>query len=197
MRKIDNLPCYDLFIDEMSAEFGVSVMSLVDSPAVEKNFIALSGRRIELHLDSEKKIITGVALRADFPIYRIDEKTGKEYYFTISPSQMLKIVQKFMREKRIDSVNLMHDSDLMVDDVYLIESFILSEKLKPAYPEFLDVEAGSWLVSYKVDNVAVWNLVKENKLRGFSVELTGFLGIENKNLIMTEQDEELLFNVLI
>lgn len=196
MKKIDNLPCYDLFIDEMAEEFGVSVMSLVDEPAVQKNFVALSTyKKQTIHLNDEKKIVTGVALRANFPIYRIDEKTGFEYYFTISPEQMLKIVKKFMREKLLDSVNIMHDSSLQVDDVYLIESFILSDKLKSSYPEFSDVEPGSWLVSYKIDNPTVWQLIKEKKIRGFSVELTGFMGIEKNNL--SNDEEDLLFNVLV
>jgi hypothetical protein len=35
---------------------------------------------------------------------------------------------------------------------------------------FEDVPDGSWFGSFKVDNDEVWKLVKEGKVRGFSVE---------------------------
>jgi len=35
---------------------------------------------------------------------------------------------------------------------------------------FEDVKDGSWFGSFKVENEDVWELVKEGKLKGFSVE---------------------------
>jgi len=206
MQSISGIPVYNFSIDDFDEELGVSTISFVDDPAVEKNFIALSKsafkrrvKTIKLSLNEEKRIVTGVALRADFPIYRRDED-GKEYFLTVSKDEMHKIMVKFMREKRTDSVNLMHDDRLFVDNVFLIESFIFTKKHKLIYPEFSDVEHGSWMVSYKVNNDNVWALVKNGTLKGFSVEMLGFmLGKEPKdnellkcliNYFIYEQEKE-------
>lgn len=172
--EINGIPVYDFIIDEEITDEGVNIMSIVDEPAVEKLFVKLNSHEKQtekLAINDEKRIITGVALRADFPIYRNDN--GKEYYFMLSKSEILKIVQKFMREGRLKSVNLQHQYN--TKDIYLFESFVLSDKLKLDYEEFKDVENGSWMVSYKVDNDEVWNKIKQGEFNGFSVEMTGEL----------------------
>lgn len=168
------IPVYSLTIDEMKEDYGVSVISFVESPAIEKTFLALSKQKeLKLSVNTEKRIVTGVALRADFPIYR--KSNGKEFYFTVSQDEMEKIMQKFMLEKRGDAVNIEHEKNASVNNVFLIESFLLTDHHKLAYPEFSDVESGSWMVSYKVNNDKVWEAVKDGKLKGFSVELVGDL----------------------
>jgi len=43
-----------------------------------------------------------------------------------------------------------------------------------------DLPNGTWFVSMKVNNPAVWQKVKEGKLKGFSIE--GFFGMEKKEV---------------
>ncbi|MCD8080119.1 MAG: XkdF-like putative serine protease domain-containing protein, partial [Bacteroides sp.] len=189
------IPIYTLSIDTMKEEYGVSVMSFVKDPAVGKNFITLCEEStiMKLSVNEEKRVVTGVALRADYPIYRQTQQ-GKEFYFTISPDEMQNIVQKFMQEKRGDSVNIEHGSETHVNGVFLIESFLLSEHHKLAYPEFKDVENGSWMVSYKVNNPHVWDAVKNGSLKGFSVEITGDLHEQTRQELSRNRK---LFELLI
>jgi hypothetical protein len=35
---------------------------------------------------------------------------------------------------------------------------------------FEDVKEGSWFGSFKVENEEVWNMIKDGKVKGFSVE---------------------------
>lgn len=180
MNNIHGIPVYDLTIDMLNDEYGVSVISLVENPAVEKAFITLSDQSpIRLSVVDDRKIITGVALRADYPIYRKDPATGKEYFFRISAEQIERIMQKFMAEKRLDMVNIEHDPRMTPKDIFLWESYQLTDKHKIGYPEFADIETGSWMVSYKVDNNTVWKAIKSGRLRGFSAEIFGNLN-ENK-----------------
>jgi hypothetical protein len=53
----------------------------------------------------------------------------------------------------------------------MFESFI-SDSSRGILPMkgFEDSPEGSWFGSFKVDNEAVWNDVKEGKFKGFSVE---------------------------
>lgn len=176
---LDGIPVYNLVINEKDEEDGVSMMSIVDKPAVEKDFLKFNTQKSNIaekksfkySLNEEKRIITGVALRADYPIYR--KEGEKEFYINMDASTIEKIVQKFMREKRLNEVNLLHEKE--VDGVFLVESFLLNKNHKVSFQEFSDVSEGSWLVSYKVDNDDVWKYIKDGKLKGFSVELTGEL----------------------
>ena len=62
---------------------GITAVSLVKYPAVEKNFITFSKeeeqkKKINFAVDEEKHNIMGCVLRANFPIYRRDGEYG--YY---------------------------------------------------------------------------------------------------------------------
>lgn len=45
-------------------------VSLVEDPAIESNFIALSKERIPIKLEDEKRLLVGAALVPNKPIYR-------------------------------------------------------------------------------------------------------------------------------
>jgi hypothetical protein len=65
----------------------------------------------------------------------------------------------------------MHDNGMTVEGVTMFESWIVDEKRGiKAMKGFEDVKDGSWFGSFKVENEDVWELVKEGKLKGFSVE---------------------------
>ena len=63
---------------------GLMAISIVDFPAVEKNFIRFKDKskekRIVLKADNDQRVITGVALLADTPIYRYDPAMGGDYW---------------------------------------------------------------------------------------------------------------------
>lgn len=174
----EGLPLYNISIDELNNEDGVSVMSLVESPAVEKEFLKFSKqKKIDFSLNEEKRVVTGVAIRADYPILRSDEN-GNWYYVTFSKECIEKIVLKFMAEKRTSEVNEEHGND--VEDVFLFESFILKKGHFVKYPGFDDVSEGSWIVSYKVNNDEIWNKIKSGQLNGFSIEMNASLSKDFK-----------------
>lgn len=166
---LNGIPIYNVTLEDDAD--GVFMMSIVDTPAVDSNFLKFNKHRQKViyHFNDEKRIITGVALRANYPIYRFDGKD--EFYVQFTPKDIEIMANKFMKEKKLNNVNVDHNKD--VDGIYLIESFILSERHN--YPEFKDVDLGSWIVSYKVENQEVWEAIKSGKLNGFSVEITGIL----------------------
>lgn len=173
MSTINGLPVFKWIIDENDPEAGVSIMSIVDDPAVEKNFMKFTKQKqhTKYSIDNDKQIITGVAIRADYPIYR--NEGGEEFYTVFDADIIEKLVHKFMRESRNSLVNINHEDD--AKGIYLFESFIMKEKHKEIYPEFKDINPGSWIVSYKVDDKAVWEKIKAGELNGFSIEVYGQL----------------------
>jgi hypothetical protein len=133
--------------------------------------------------DEEERIITGALMLADTPIYRNDG--NGEYYVVFSKDTIKKIAQKYFKKGYQNNVNLMHDSGMVQDGVTMFESWIVDEKrgIMPM-KGFEDVKDGSWFGSFKVENDEVWNLVKEGKVKGFSVE-----GIFNYSKPMTKEEK--------
>ena len=62
----------ELLIDEGSLQAGIQAISVVESPAIEEDFVALKEEaRVELKtIDKEKRILMGAALIPNKPIYR-------------------------------------------------------------------------------------------------------------------------------
>ena len=169
---IHNLPLYELMFDDNDSNLGCSKISLVEEPAVEEFFLKFSKDEQEKEhksfyfKDDSKRIITGIAMRADYPIYR--NQDGQEFYVQFSKDTIDKMMQKFMKEQRLFDISLDHNKD--VRDCYLIESFIINKERGICPNEFSDVEDGSWIISVKIENQDVWNKICSGEVKGFSIE---------------------------
>ena len=132
--------------------------------------------------NEEEKIISGPLMLADTPIYRSD--ASGEYYVVFTKDTIKKIVQKFFKRGYQSNVNLMHDSGQVLEGITMFESWIVDEKRGINGMNGFNVTDGSWFGSFKVDNEDAWQMIKEGKVKGFSVE-----GIFNysKNPISQEQ----------
>jgi hypothetical protein len=167
-----NLPLYNLVIDD-DEELGVNKISLVDYPAVEQDFLLFNDtKRVDYSFtvqNEEKRIVSGIAMLADHPIYR--ETPNKEgYYVIFSKDTIEKIAHRFAKNNYAFNISVGHEID--VPDCYVVESFIINKERGIAPKEFADVEDGSWYTSVKIDNDDVWNAIKNGEgLNGFSVEI--------------------------
>lgn len=167
---------------------GIQIMSLVEHPAVESNFLAFEEQQpLQFSIDEEERIVFGVALRADFPIYRYDRRG--EYYVVFDKDTIKQLYEKFMIEGRVSEVNLEHSKK--TGGVHLIQSFLKDTDNGLNPKGFEEVENGSWFCGYKIENYEVWNRIKSGELKGFSVE--GFFQLEeNKKDELEELIDELL-----
>jgi hypothetical protein len=65
----------------------------------------------------------------------------------------------------------MHNSNKMIDGVYMIESFLIDKERGINAPKGYELTDGSWFGSYKIDNDEIWNdFIKSGEFKGFSVE---------------------------
>lgn len=174
-----NLKVYTMEFGEGSA---FNCISLVDYPAVEEDFIQLGGEHTILSINDERRVVSGVALIPDKLIYRKDAKRG-EYYITFPQETIEKMAMAFFQNHRNTEGNIQHSTD--VKGVNFFESYILNKERGICPKEFKSLPNGTWIVSAKIDNSDVWELVKEGKLRGFSIDA---------NLIMKSDLEHLLDN---
>jgi hypothetical protein len=121
---------------------------------------------------AEKQMLIGPLMTPGKLIPRVDEVTGEEYQVFFSKETIEKIAYKMMKDGLASSVNIEHDGANKVDDVYLVETWLVKdpEKDKSSLYGFSSVP-GEWYGIYRVGNGRVWNeYVKTGKVKGFSVE---------------------------
>lgn len=158
----------ELFIDEEDA-IGIEAISVVESPAIEEDFIALKNQEFKLaEVDKEKRILMGAALIPNKPIYRRNE--DNEYYIYFSRDTVRKASELFFINGNQNNSTLEHQMPLT--GLSVVESWIVEDKEKDKTRMYdMDVPLGSWMVSMKVLNDDVWNnYVKTGKVKGFSIE---------------------------
>ena len=165
-------PVYRLAIDEMTE--GMDFMALVDSPAHGKSWTTMSKvpRKIKVKtmFNSEKQVVTGVAIATNLLIYRRDPD-GYEYDVYLSKQDTFEIMKKFAKGGYHNNVNLMHDAGMKVHDAYMIESYFVWDNKQNIPEAFKDqnLQPGSLIFSYWIESKDTWNFVKEHGT-GFSLE---------------------------
>lgn len=167
------LQVYKARIDpSIDSDLEVNYIGLVDRPAIERNFQAFKAQqqKAAFILNEEKRIISGPAMIADMPLYRKDDQLG-EYYVIFDKQAIQSIVEKFSAKGYLKNFNLFHDQQKKVSDVTIFNSFVSDAELGiPPITGFEDLADGSWFISAKVNNPAVWDDVKAGIIKGFSVE---------------------------
>ena len=106
-------------------------------------------------------------MRADFPIYRRDERLG-EYYIIYKPETIRLMAEKYLAEGRQNDVNTMHSTD--VDGVQMVQYFIKDTARGVVPAGFDDIADGSLFAEFHVINDDVWEAVKAGEFKGFSLE---------------------------
>lgn len=181
---------YDISIDPTDFETGLNAISLVEYPAVEVDFLAFAKDESAVlqFADEERHIITGIALLADTPIYRV-APDGTEYYVRFTKDCIRELIEKYFKFGLTNSVNIEHKDNQFVDGVTMLESYIIDKERGICPNEFASAPDGSWVVSYKVSNLDVWNKIKSGEVKGFSVQGL-FRIIETKLEMNSNKPEE-------
>lgn len=168
MVTFNGLPLYRV---ALSQEDGVVRVSLVDDPAVESNFEYFNKDKapaLYAVQDDEKRIVRGVVLRADYPIYRNDGKGG--YYVTFGKEVVRQAAERFLTEGHANDVDLQHDGN-DVEGVQLVQLFIKDSGAGIDPAGFSEIADGSLFGEYHVTNDDIWDEIKAGTFKGFSVEI--------------------------
>ena len=158
----------ELILDE-EQEIGIEAISVVESPAIEEDFIALKSQEFKLaEVDKEKRILMGALLIPNKPIYR---RNGEdEYYIYFSKDTVLKASQMYLTQGKQNNATLEHQYS--INGLSLVESWIVEDKVHDKSVKYgMDLPLGTWVGSVKVNNDNIWNeFVKSGKVKGFSIE---------------------------
>jgi len=188
----------ELLIDEEQELSGIEAISIVDEPAIEENFIALSKQHeIKLaEVDKEKKILMGAALVPNKNIYR---RNGEdEYYIFFSEDTVRKASELFLMRGNQNKSTLEHQAELY--GLSVVESWIIEDDVHDKSRKYnMDLPVGTWMVSMKVNNDEVWNnYVKTGLVKGFSIEgyFTDKIAMSKINEIDNEEEaREILLEI--
>ena len=180
----------ELIIDEDMELSGIDAISIVESPAIEEDFIALKTEQKEYkfaEVDKEKKIIMGAMLVPDKPIYRRDENEG-EYYIYFSKDTIRKCMELFFQNGNQSNATFEHMES--ITGLTMVESWIVEDTDKDKSKLYeLNVPVGTWMGTIKVNNDKIWNdFIKTGKVKGFSIE--GYFADKAKTPLSKVDDTE-------
>ena len=148
---------------------GVEAISVVENPAIESDFIALSKQQIQLtEVDKEKRLLMGALLIPDKHIPRNGEN-GEVYNIFFSKETVEKASQLYLKNGNQSNSTLEHESKLK--GLTLVESWIVADTKKDKTALYgIDVPVGTWMGSVKCENDEVYKMAKEGTVKGFSIE---------------------------
>lgn len=181
MEQYKGLPVFSIdFTDE---SFWNSI-SIVQNPAIERNFIQLSKQAdIKFKINEEKREISGPAIIPGQMIYRNDEKGA--YYITFSKETIKKMAIEFFKENVQNNGNVEHS--FKTKGVTFFESYLINKERGIAPVEFSDLEDGTWIVSAHIENDEIWKLIQDGSLQGFSIDCAAAFEQEEKEIDTLEE----------
>lgn len=137
-------------------------------------------------INDEKRIVTSCLMVCDIPIFRRDNKLG-EYYIQFNKETLRLMAEKMMLDKKTTDVNIEHLDGSTLDGVILQEIYIkdVNRGIDPI--EFKDIPDGSLFATYKINNDVIWDSIKANKFKGFSIE--GLFTLERSSDELSEIKE--------
>jgi len=177
---------------------GVYGISLVENPAMEGTFIALSKPTEILfkEVDAEQKLLLGLVLEPNKPIYR--NQDGEEFNIVFDEQTIKDLSHNFFTSFSQANSTIEHENK--IEGVTFVESWIVENPDKDKSSNFgFSYPKGSWLATMKVDSEDIWNdYVKTGRVKGFSID--ALLSLEEVNLksniTMSKQEENSLIALL-
>lgn len=149
---------------------GMFCISLVDEPAVQKDFLKFNKQK-EMRMmvaDEDKRLVYGVVMRADYPIYRVDDE-GYEYYIYYDAKVIRQMAEKYLKEGNQNNISVDHNGK-NIEGVDMVQWFIKDTDKGVSPKGFDDIRDGSLFAEFHVTDDDLWKDIKDEKFKGFSLE---------------------------
>ena len=172
-KMINGLPVFEAVLDDYN--LGIFTVSLVGDPATECKWIAFAKDAKASNplkfsiIDEEQHKVLSVIMRADFPIYRVDEQ-GNGFYITFSKETLYEAAKRLLMNGFQNYVNVEHiaSSSLYGFQLAQIYQKDVARGINPT--GFEDIEDGSLFGEYFVADETLWEEIKAGKFTGISLE---------------------------
>ena len=161
----------ELVIADDSQELAIDAISLVNSPAIEQDFVFFGKEKNNLtfaKVDEEKRMLVSPALIPNKQIFRYDPNTDSEYYVYFSPETVRKASELYLKHNNHHKATYEHKD--RVSGVLTVESWIKEGDSDKSKMYGYDLPNGTWFVKMKIENDELWNKIKAGELKGLSIE---------------------------
>lgn len=183
--KLYELKIEDENIDECFA------LSLVENPAIEADWVYFSEQKKEIKfatVDGDKHLIVAPVLIPDKKIYRIDEKTGEEYYVFFTKETIQRLAQNYLKNGYQNKATMEHQKNID-GEVTVVESWVSDSATRDKSAMYFNrsFPAGTWFVTFKVNDDKLWNdYIKTGVVKAVSIE-----GIFSHSLVKASRVEDI------
>tara|TARA_R100000781_G_C4082036_1_gene128036 strand:+ start:7733 stop:8335 length:603 start_codon:yes stop_codon:yes gene_type:complete len=161
----------ELVISDENEALAIDAISLVNSPAIEVDFIFFGKEKNNLtfsKLDEEKRELISPALIPNKQIFRYDPNTDQEYYVYFSKDTVKKAAHLYLKHNNHHKATYEHEQ--RVAGVLTVESWIKEGDSDKSKLYGYDLNDGTWFVKMKIENDELWQKIKEGELKGLSIE---------------------------
>ena len=175
--EIEKNQIFELVIEDEETD-EVFAISLVETPAIESNFVFFDKEEIQFAaINDDKRLLMGPILVPDKKILRMDG-ANTPYFVFFKPETIKRLSEMYLQKKYTDKATLEHDKK--IEGVSLVESWVVESREKDKSSLYgLNVPVGTWMGTFKIDNEDIWqNYVKTGDVKGFSIE-----GLFGHNLV--------------
>ena len=166
------IPIYDAYLNEDEISEGISCISIVDCPAMEKEMMVFEKQKKPIMFSIQDELqhkITSVVIRCNYPIYRVDE-FGKEYYIRFNRETIDQLAEKYSKDGLLNRVSIQHNGELL-SDIVMTEMYIKNTEKGINPVGFEDIEDFSLFATFKINNEDVWNRIVNGEFGGLSMEV--------------------------
>ena len=179
---MNTLPLYRVKIEDESLD----CISLCEFPATEERLLAFSDNtKKPLYLSNEEKhIIIAPLMLADVPIYR--REGDYEYNILFTKEDIQKLAINYFDSFSVNKFDTEHNWNT-IEGIRIFQSIIIDNETGVLAPKGLEhLPQGSWVVGAYVNNVDVWEKIKDGEFKGLS--LAGIFNLEK--LTLSQHKEE-------
>ena len=168
---MNNTRIVELVIDDDSQELAIDAISLVESPAIEQDFVFFGKEKNNLtfaKVDEEKRMLVSPALIPNKQIFRYDPNTDSDYYVFFSSETVRKASELYLKHNNHHKAT--HEHSERVSGVLTVESWIKEGDSDKSKLYGFDLPNGTWFVKMKIENEELWKKIKAGELKGLSIE---------------------------
>ena len=160
IKKMLMLPVYEANINDLDT--GICALSLVDRPATEAMLLCFDEDKklVQFSIENpEKRILTGLIMCADRPIYRRDA-SGYEYYVVFKKEVLEAMSERMLLFGTQNIFNFQHDAQQPIYGMKCREVYFKDVERGINPKGFEDVEDGSMFGTFHVTDDEVWERLR-------------------------------------
>lgn len=166
---MDKLPIFNAVLEDM--DDGIFAVSLVEYPATEVEWLAFAKEekaRLYFVEDEEQRLLSSVLMLANTPIYR--RQGDFEYYIQYSKETLKAMAEKVISDGTLNNIDIEHDGHLLDKGSVQAMELYIKDSEKGINPKGMEsVPNGSLMVTYHVNDDAIWDEVRKGSFKGFSL----------------------------